>query len=261
VASPDAVTRRQAGIISARIGGGAAVLVRDDSTHVWTKALGFGFAEPVTRGLIGQITDFYRKQGATEAKIQLAPPVIPADWDEIRARENLSAGRKAAKVYCETEVAVSRAALAPDQGLRVGPVGPAQATEWAGTMMRVFGMPDECCTAMIGATAGRKGWHPYAVWAGDQIVAGACMHVHGDTAQFFGAATVPEYRGRGAQTALIAARARAARGAGCRWLIAETSAEAPGEHHTSLANLRRVGFEVLYERVTWTWRPEAAAAA
>jgi hypothetical protein len=33
----------------------------------------------------------------------------------------------------------------------------------------------------------------------------------------------------------------------------DTSAEAPGEHHTSHANLRRAGFEVLYERINWKW--------
>jgi ribosomal protein S18 acetylase RimI-like enzyme len=85
--------------------------------------------------------------------------------------------------------------------------------------------------------------------------------VHGDTAQFVGGATVPEQRHRGAQTALIAARARAAHAAGCRWLVVETGAEAPGGHNPSLHNLRRAGFEVLYERTNWIWRPAAESAS
>jgi GNAT superfamily N-acetyltransferase len=70
----------------------------------------------------------------------------------------------------------------------------------------------------------------------------------------YGGATLPEYRGRGAQSALLTARARAAKAAGCRWLVADTGAEGPGDRNTSLRNMLRVGFEPLYERVTWLWR-------
>jgi predicted GNAT family acetyltransferase len=93
------------------------------------------------------------------------------------------------------------------------------------------------------------------VWDGDQIVATAAAHANGDTAQFFGGSTLPEYRGIGAQMALIAARARAAHAAGCRWLVAETGANPSGEDNASMRNLRRAGFEVLYERTIWSWRP------
>jgi GNAT superfamily N-acetyltransferase len=77
---------------------------------------------------------------------------------------------------------------------------------------------------------------------------------NGECADMLGGATLPQERGRGAQSALLTARARAAQAAGCRWLVAETGAEDPGDHNTSLRNLRRTGFEPLYERTTWLWR-------
>ncbi|HEY6494201.1 MAG TPA: GNAT family N-acetyltransferase [Trebonia sp.] len=237
------------------MGGGAAFSVRDDSSRFWTKALGFGFAEPVTGDLIGRLTDFYRDQGAPSASIQLAPPVIPADWDAICAKENLSAGAKLAKLACEPEAVLANVRTDLDQGLRAEAVTSARRTEYSTAMARVFGMEDEYPTAILAATVDRPGWHAYAVYAGDRIVATASVYANGDTAQMFGGSTLPEYRGRGAQTALIAARARAARDAGCRWLVAETGTEKPGEHNPSLWNLRRAGFEVLYERTNWTWRP------
>ncbi|MGH3166383.1 MAG: GNAT family N-acetyltransferase [Trebonia sp.] len=250
----DTDTLRMAGAAFLRVGGGVALSVRADPAHFWTKALGFGFARPVNRHLIGQLTDFYREQDVPVATLQLAPSVIPANWDEISAAAKLSADGELAKLVCETEVAVTRAGAGLYEGLRVGPVAPDQRAEWSTTMMGIFGMLDGYSVAMAAACVGRPGWHPYAVWAGEQIVATAAMYVNGETAQFFGGSTLPEYRGRGAQTALIAARASAARAAGCRWLVAETEPEAPGGHVTSLRNLRRVGFEVLYERTNWTWR-------
>jgi GNAT superfamily N-acetyltransferase len=252
-AAPSAADRDRLGFASLRLGGGVVLAVREDPTGFWSKAL--GFERPVTGELIGRIDDFYRLHGVAEATIQLAPSVLPDDWDEIRATAHLSAGGTWVKAVCDTDVALSRTGHELDEGLRIGPVEPARAEQWAATMLEVFGMLNESSRAMSVASVGRPGWHPYAVWAGEEIVATATVHVHGETAQLFGGATRPEWRGRGAQTALIAARAQAARTAGCRWLVAETGAEGPGEHNSSLHNLRRAGFEVAYERTNWKWRP------
>jgi len=51
------------------------------------------------------------------------------------------------------------------------------------------------------------------------------------------AATLPDQRGRGAQSVLIAERLKQARSLGCRWARAETSEDNP-----SLQNLLRAGF-------------------
>jgi len=50
------------------------------------------------------------------------------------------------------------------------------------------------------------------------------------------------------------ARVEAARAAGCRWLVAETGAEASGERNPSLHNLQQAGFSVIYERRNWIFR-------
>ncbi|MER6159534.1 hypothetical protein ABT147_28960 [Streptomyces sp. NPDC001868] len=75
---------------------------------------------------------------------------------------------------------------------------------------------------------------------------GACAHM-------FAGATLPDARGRGAQSALLAARLRAAPAEGCRWIVAETGVEGPGEHNPSLRNLVRAGFEPMYDRPDWLW--------
>jgi GNAT superfamily N-acetyltransferase len=58
-------------------------------------------------------------------------------------------------------------------------------------------------------------------------------------------------RGRGAQSALIAARLEAARRAGCHWACVETSADTPEKPNPSTHNLRRLGFTDAYERPNW----------
>ena len=251
--------RAALGVEALRAGGGVALSMREDTTRFWSKGLGFGFDEPITAELIGRICDFYRSERTPMAIIQLAPSVLPTDWDEIRAKENIAAGSAWVKLVADIETAIARieqhAPLAPE--LRVGPVTPGESAEWASVMLRVFDMPGRHLAEMAVASVGRPDWHPYAVWQGEEIVATATMHVHGEAAQFFGGATLPSARGKGAQTALLAARAEAARTAGCRWLVAETGAEQPGEHNSSLHNMFRTGFDVLYERRNWIWRPDS----
>jgi hypothetical protein len=65
------------------LGGGVALAVRDDPTHFWSKALGFGFGRPVTREqklfavaqAFGQLTRFGDERPDTAGQ----PPEPSAD--------------------------------------------------------------------------------------------------------------------------------------------------------------------------------------
>ena len=64
------------------------------------------------------------------------------------------------------------------------------------------------------------------------------------TAGLFGAATLPEFRGRGIQTALLTNRLRLAQNAGCDLAVTLTM---PGT--TSQRNAERAGFKTAYTKV------------
>jgi GNAT superfamily N-acetyltransferase len=81
-------------------------------------------------------------------------------------------------------------------------------------------------------------------------VASASIRLNDGLAQLCGATTLPAFRRRGIQTALLAARLRDARAAGCDLAVVTT---APGSK--SQANARRQGFQQLYARAVLvrTW--------
>jgi hypothetical protein len=243
--------QHELGMAQARLGGGVAlVMSRDPTAGYWNKALGFGVTEPVTGDLVSEVLDFYRSHDGQEAVIQVAPSVLPEDWGDICAREGLVAGSVWVKLLRDVGDPPP-----PTSGLRVADVGEADAREWAEVLCRGFGMPLGPLVDMVaGVVAADSPFVPCAAWDGDRLVASASLMVRGDVAAFCGAATLPEARGRGAQSAMLVHRiARAAR-AGCRWLSAETwkpTAQAP--HNPSLSNLERVGFDVVYDRTNWTW--------
>jgi GNAT superfamily N-acetyltransferase len=256
-AAAPAAARRALGARQLLVGGGVALAMPNDPSGFWSKTLGLGFAEPVSAELLERVIEFYRACGMSAATLQLAPQVLPPDWADIRAKLNISdAGSAWAKLVGNlgTMTAASRDAARLDDDLSVGRVPAARAREWAEVMWQIFGLPAEHQVEMGVECVGRRGWQAFAVFSGNAIVATAGLYVSGSVGHLFGGATLPAARGRGAQSALIAARAAAARKAGCTWLAGETGTEKPGEHNTSLHNMLRAGMSVCYERQNWIWR-------
>jgi hypothetical protein len=250
--APEAV-QSALGMASRRIGGGVALSMRDDPSGYWSKALGFGFDEPVTAELMARVCDFYRSEGSPGAVIQIAPSLLPPDWDDICAAQNISPGSYWVKLACEVDAFHPGATE-----LRVGPAGPDLADEWASVMLRGFGMPEQGLAAMMAAFVGHPRFHPYAAWDGDEMIAAASLFIDQRVGAFFGASTLPTHRSRGAQSALLAIRARKAAEAGCRWLTAEAGKPTGDSVNPSLNNMKRAGFTTLYARQNWTWKPATA---
>ena len=250
------------GLESMRLGGGVVLGMREDPSDYWSKALGFGFDEPVTLALVEQVIAFYQERDIRVGTIQLAPTAIPDDWPAICEKLGIERGENIRKLATDIDTAVSASSGAKlDHGLTVGPVAPDEAAEWAAVMPPAMGMPLQGMREMAAASVGRPGWHPFAVREGDAIVATATLRVHQEVGSLFAGCTLPAARGRGAQSALIAARIRAARDAGCRVLVVETFDEPEGTHNSSYHNLVRAGFTLRYSRPNWIWRnPEAIAA-
>ncbi|HEY4277715.1 MAG TPA: GNAT family N-acetyltransferase [Conexibacter sp.] len=246
------------GIDAIRVGGGVALSVRRDPSRFWSKVLGLGVESPITLELVETVRDFYRACGTPVTTFQIAPSLLPDDWEEICARVGLSAAGAWIKLACPVEAAV-RAAADPDRPpprVTVGPVQATDASAWASAVLRGFGMPDDGIGEMAAASVGRPGWHAFAAWDDAELVATGTLYVRGAVGQLLAAATLPHARRRGAQSAILAARARAAQSAGCRWLVAETGVEPPDGHNSSLHNMLRLGFEVLYARPNWTWQAQ-----
>jgi hypothetical protein len=244
-----------------RIGGGVALAVPNDTEGFWSTTVGLGFAEPITGALMRRIVQFYRDQGMSGVRMRIAPHVLPPTWGDICAELNITASRAASvKLAGELyEVADrSRAAAHLDTGLRVAEVPAERAREWAEVMWKGLGQRLGGPQVEMGVgVVGRPGWRTFAVFEGNAIVGTGSLHIYDAVGHLFGGATLPHARRRGAQSALIAARAAAGREAGCTFLVGETAAEKLGEHNPSLHNQLRAGLTARYRRPVWRWQEPA----
>lgn len=90
---------------------------------------------------------------------------------------------------------------------------------------------------------GKPEWHTYAVYENNIPISAASMYMHEDTAWLGFAATLPDHRNKGAQSALLVKRMIEAKKLNCNWITAATHGD---NTNSSYKNLTRLGFTVLY---------------
>ncbi len=94
-----------------------------------------------------------------------------------------------------------------------------------------------------------RGWRCFVARADGVAAAYGALFIAGNgVGVCAAAATLPPFRGRGLQTALLRARIAAAAHAGCDLVVAQAT---PGS--TSQRNMQRVGLALAYTSVIWTW--------
>ncbi|MEU8074580.1 GNAT family N-acetyltransferase [Catellatospora citrea] len=238
------------GATVARLSSGVVFHMRYDPIDYWSQAV--GFTEPVTADLLDEIVAFYQGLGAQSATLNFAPDLLPPDFAELAAARGLV--ETGAKMKLGGETAGVKSAVTD---LRIEQVTAGDAAEFGEVVATGFGTPGTPLSEMIAASVDAPNSRAFAAWDGDTMVAGGVLLVHGDVGALHSGSTLPAYRNRRAQSALIAARAAAAREAGCRWVITETACPGPDRPNSSYNNMRRAGLDVLYARAVWRWTSES----
>lgn len=94
----------------------------------------------------------------------------------------------------------------------------------------------------------RPGASGYTAWIDDQPAGAGAMAIAGDVAVLYSASTLPAFRRRGVQTALLRARIDAAARAGCAWISVMADPDSK-----SARNIQRAGFALAYTKLV-VWR-------
>jgi GNAT superfamily N-acetyltransferase len=233
-------TNPETSVAVERVAGGYAVYCGANSPI--TQAVGLGLSGPVSTEELDRLEEFYfsrnepvraetspladaslfalyreRGYGVTEFSNVMVRPIDAAErWPEPEGVEIWKASRQEMELWTLT-VAQGFAENYP-------------VTEEILRIMKVFGLS--------------RGMECYLASIDGKVAGGATLSLRGNIAGLFGASTLPDFRKRGAQTALLRARLRRAAEAGCE--IAMSLAQ-PGSH--SQRNISRLGFRTLYTRV------------
>ena len=229
------------GAAAVEIGGGCAVFDGVDSPL--TQAVGLGMNGAVGESELQELENFFRSRGARPA-IEVCPLAEAGFLDKLGARgyrvrqfDNVLARRLAG-----VEIV-----LTP----RVRRATPHESDLWAHTVGHGFFEQTELTTEEMDVgrqVFGMPGAMCYLACAeGGRPAGGAAVAVTEGLAMLFADGVAPAFRRQGLHLELIAARLNEALAQGCDMAAAAT---APGSG--SQRNYERLGFQVVYTRVTLT---------
>jgi ribosomal protein S18 acetylase RimI-like enzyme len=153
----------------------------------------------------------------------------------------------------------------PDsQGIRIDLLSEANAADWIDAAITGAQHPDskgvpaldlpprDALEAALRPFATVDGFRPYCAWLDGQLAGVATLRIDDGVAQMCGASTLPRFRRRGVQAALLQRRLADAARAGCDLAVLTTQ---PGS--TSQENGHRQGFALLYARAILVKTPAA----
>jgi hypothetical protein len=139
--------------------------------------------------------------------------------------------------------------------LRLVRVGSAEALDFGRVVATGYGLPD--AVASWAARAHEVGWDCWLALDGDEPAAAAGVFMAEGVGYLGFAATLVGHRGKGGQNALLAARIRHAREAGCDVVVTETGELRDDRPSSSYRNIVRSGFAEVAVTANWL-RPARA---
>jgi GNAT superfamily N-acetyltransferase len=222
------------------VAGGYAIYAGPSSPV--NRAAGLGLDGPVSSADLERVEQFYRRRRATP-RIDVCPLASPS----------LLALSGAKGYRLERFFSVLIQPLAPKgvdaqagSDVRVGVAGPTQGELWLRTVAQGFDNNEEPSPAtldMLAPNFASATATCFLAWLGDEPAGGGALVIHEGVAELCSASTRPAFRRHGVQAALLQARLRAAREAGCDLAMALTS---PGT--ASQRNAERAGFHLAYTK-------------
>jgi GNAT superfamily N-acetyltransferase len=230
-----------------------AYVVFDGIASPVTQGFGLGIFEDLTAATLDTIERFFFDRGAS-VNLEISPFAGVAALDLLCARNYRPI--EVSNVLCRS---TEKLAAKPQSNINVRIIGPGESELWAQINTRgwTHDYPDlhDFLSQTSAISSNRDHNLLFLAEIDGQPGAAGTLSVHKGVALFAGAATVPELRGRGLQTALLQERMRHAFEHGCdlAMMVAE-----PGTR--SQRNAERAGFHIVYTRTKWQLTQQAQSS-
>lgn len=208
-----------------------------------TQAVALGVQGPVSADEFNQLEAFYFSRNEA-VRVEACPLADATLFEHFKERHYYVT--EFSNVMVRPVLDGTAASSPTPTGIDIRLAGPDELDLWVMTVAQGFAEHYPVTHEMLSVMKmfAVEGTQCYLARIDGRVVGGATLAVRGRIAGFFGASTLPEFRNRGVQTALLHTRLRSAAEAGCQLAM---SLAQPGSH--SQRNITRLGFQTLYTRV------------
>lgn len=212
------------------------------SAIVINRVVGLGLLAPETEETLREIVEAYRSAAVARYFVQVHPSARPeriGDWlldcglESARGWQKFSRGREPVPD--------------PKTDLTIREIGTRDGAAAAAILSDAFDLGD-AARPWLARLPARDRWHVFMTFEGDLPAGTGALFIDGDIAWTDFAATAPEFRRRGSQSALLRHRVQFALDHGCRQVFTCTGEAVPGDPQHSYSNILKAGFKEDYIR-------------
>lgn len=209
------------------------------------RVLGLGSQQAPTLEQLAEIKRLYSEGGVSRFFLHVLPQIVGPDTEKLLS----AAGYRRHRGWMKfTRGPADVGPVTTD--LTVRQIGPDQAVDFAAIAATAFDMIPASQPALT-ALANDPHWHLYMSFDGARPAGTGAVYISGNGAYTDWAATHPDFRRRGSQTAILNARIQEALNAGCTTIVTMTGEAVPGDPQHSYSNILKRGFSEAYLRENW----------
>lgn len=243
----DKFTRRDCGMQLHHVNGASLSIISKIDVLAFNRVVGWGIKNTAAEEDINEFIKHYKKTAVPRFFVQVSPYAEPAEATGWLQHHGFEHHNNWVKLYRE-----SGESPHPATDFKFKEVTKEDAKTFVSIVTEGFQWPEEVSDILI-ALIGRKSWYHVMAWEEEEPISTASFYWNNDYAWFCFASTLPGYRAKGAQTALISHLIDTATHAGCKHFFVETADEKAGCPSPSARNLMRMGFREIYKRPNYIY--------
>lgn len=247
--------RQRAGLATDTTGSLVALAAAEIDVLMFNRVIGLGSRTHAALSDIDRFVDWYRMLGVHRFFVQTAPYAQPEALSAWLTDRGFNHYNNWAKLFYEIDTRSLPEYASP---FTIHLADKRYSRFWSTSITRAFDWPP-ALEPITSRLFDEPGWHIYVATLEGTVAAAGALYIS-DRAGYLGpATTLPEFRNRGAQSALITHRIREAHKRGCTLLVTETAEDTKQKSSPSYRNLQRLGFDLAYLRPNYlfTFSPES----
>jgi GNAT superfamily N-acetyltransferase len=230
------------GIKVIQVGGVYATITSKIDVLAFNRVVGLGIYEPIDDRIIDFILNKIEAEKVKRFFIQIHPEVYSDELRKLLVSKNFFHYNNWVRLVRDNSSAEK-----VKTKLRVRTINPNESKTFAQIVVNAFEWSEELVDC-IAAPVGRKNWYHYMAFENNQPIATAAFYLSSELAWFDFAATHPQHRGKGAQSALLVERIEDCRALGVKEIIVETAEQTTEKESPSYRNVLKSDFKEAYKR-------------
>ncbi len=228
--------RKEIGLDLVEVEDCVAACTTNDPSILLNRALGLGTQKQASAESVQKVAEVYSSREINNYFMHIYEDCLTDDASKLLNSPKFVKKRAWMKFRSDSPEPIEA-----KSDLRVEQVGHDKSADFGMIVSKAFGMLDISIPLMAGL-ANDDRWKLFVTYDGDKPAGAGSLFIYENMGWFEWGATLPEFRRRGSQASIMAARLNLAKELGCKYIFTETGESVEGDPQHSYKNILKAGF-------------------